>query len=170
MQAATKTGSGIIKERHWHTQALVDVFIGMGTGEQLTWEQLGQRAGISAQSAKSRYESAKKIALREHHVVIDIAVRGVSIRRVAQQDVPGVADKGITRMRNTARSVRRTIVQGVTDFDALPSDVKSTLHMQSAVAGTVLLVTERSSKRTLKEHAETTNGELKLGRTLELLK
>lgn len=41
--------------------------------------------------------------------------------------------------------------------------------MQSAIAGTVLLATERSSKNTLKA-AATANGELKLGRTLELLK
>lgn len=161
--------SKFIKERHWHTQALVDVFVALNENEPITKDELAKRAGIDVKSARAHYESARKIALREHHVVIDVCVRGESVVRRPQSEVPIVADKGLTRMRNTARAVRRVITSGVTDFDSLPNEVKSTLHMQSAIAGTVLLATERSSKNTLKA-AATTNGELKLGRTLELLK
>lgn len=158
-----------IKERHWHTQALVDAMVAMNTNEPITRDDLAKKAGIDRRSLDGRYESAKKIALREHHVIVDIHVRGETLVRRPQEDVTIPADKGLTAARNKARSVKRLISSGVTDFDALPNEVKSTVHMQSAIAGTMLLATERSTKRTLKA-AAAANGELKLGRTLELLK
>jgi hypothetical protein len=73
-------------------------------------------------------------------------------------------------MRSAARKGVKLITRGVTDFEKLPAETRSTLYMERAVFGTVMLATDKSSRRVLKEHAETTNGELKIGRTLELLK
>lgn len=118
---------------------------------------------------KKRLQSAKKIALVEHHVVID-SVRGVGVARLSQEHVTAPVAKARGRMRSAARTGIRLIKNGVTDFEKLSGDVKSTLYMERAVFGTVVLATDRTSRRILKEHAETTNGELKIGRTLELLK
>lgn len=157
------------RERHWQTQALVDVFAALKENEIVPNGELAKRCKIDEVSVRKRIQSAKKIALREHHVVIDV-VRGVGVCRLSQDLIPAPVGKAVGRMRSAARTGSRLIKHGVTDFEKLPKDVKSTLYMQQAIVGTVLLATDRTSKRVLKEHAETTNGELKIGRTLELLK
>jgi hypothetical protein len=157
------------RERHWQTQALVDVFVTLKENEVIPYGELAKRCKIDEQQVRGRLQSAKKIALREHHVVIDV-VRGAGVCRLSQDLVSAPVGKSIARMRSAARTGHRLIKHGVTDFEKLPKDTKTTLYMQQAIVGTVLLATDRSSKRILKEHAETTNGELKIGRTLELLK
>jgi hypothetical protein len=157
------------RERHWQTQALVDVFATLKENEVVPYGDLAKRCNIDESSVMKRLQAAKKIVLREHHVVVD-AVRGVGMCRLSQDLISAPVGKSIARMRSAARTGSRLIKHGVTDFEKLPKETKTTLYMQQAIVGTVLLATDRSSKRILKEHAETTNGELKIGRTLELLK
>lgn len=157
------------RERHWQTQALVDAFVGLKENEVTPYEALAKLCKIDVAAVRKRLQSAKKIALVEHKVIID-TVRGVGVARLAQEHVTAPVAKARGRMRSAARTGTRLIKNGVTDFEKLSSDTKSTLYMERAIFGTVLLATDRSSRRILKEHAETTNGELRIGRTLELLK
>lgn len=157
------------RERHWQTQALVDVFAALKENEVVPYAELAKRCNIDELSVRNRVQSAKRIVLRDHHVVVDV-VRGVGVGRLTQNDVPAPVGRAIGRMRSAARTASRTIKYGVTDFDKLTQETKSTLYMQQAIAGTVLLATDRTSRRMLKEHAEATNSEIKIGRTLEMLK
>lgn len=157
------------RERHWQTQALVDVFVALNDNEVVPYDELAKRCNIEEEQVRKRVQSAKKIALREHHVVVDVK-RGEGVCRLSQDLVTAPVGRAIGRMRSAARTGNRLIKHGVTDFQKLPQETKTTLYMQQAIVGTVLLATDKSSKRILKEHAETTNGELKIGRTLELLK
>lgn len=157
------------RDRHWQTQALVDVFAALKEGEVVPYAELAKRCNVDEASVHGRVQSAKKIALRDHHVVIDV-VRGVGVARLAQTDITAPVGKAITRMRSAARTGHRLIRHGITDFEKLPPDTKSTVYMQQAVVGTVMLVTGQSSRRLLKEHADATNSEIKIGRTLEMLK
>lgn len=156
-------------ERHWQTQALVDVFVSLKENEVVPYAELAKRCKIDEKSVRKRIQSAKKIALREHRVIVDV-VRGAGVARLSQNDVTAPVGRAVGRMRSAARTGLRLIKNGITDFDKLPSDTKTTVYMQQAVVGTVLLVTDRSSRRQLKEHAEATNSEIKIGRTLEMLK
>jgi hypothetical protein len=157
------------RERHWQTQALVDAFVALKENEIVPYGELAKRCKIDEASVHKRVQSAKKIARDEHHVVVDV-VRGVGVTRLSQDLVTAPVGRAIGRMRSSARTAHKLIKNGVTDFAKLTNEVKSTLYMQQAIAGTVLLATDRSSRRVLKEHAETTNGALNIGRTLELLK
>lgn len=157
------------RERHWQTQALVDAFVTLKENEVVPYAELAKRCKIDEKSVTKRIQSAKKIALREHHVIIDV-VRGVGVARLTQNDVTAPVGRSISRMRSAARTGHRLIRNGITDFDKLSTETKSTVFMQQAVVGTVLLVTDRSSRRMLKEHADETNSEIKIGRTLEMLK
>lgn len=156
-------------ERHWQTQALVDVFVGLKENEVTTYDALAKKCKIDVAAVKKRLTSARNIVLAEHHVVID-TVRGVGVARLAQENVTAPVARQRTRMRSAARRGVKLITNGVTDFEKLPNDTRTTLYTERAVFGTVMLVTAPSSRRLLKEHAETTNSELKIGRTLELLK
>ena len=157
------------RDRHWTTSALVDVFAALEEGVTVPYAELAKRCNIDEESVRRRVQSAKKIALRDHHVVIDV-VRNVGVARLAQNDVTAPVGRAIGRMRSAARTGHRLIQHGVTDFEKLPPDTKSEIFMQRAVVGTVLLVTDRASRRMLKEHASETNSEIKIGRTLEMLR
>lgn len=157
------------RDRHWQTQALVDVFIGLKENEVVAYVELAKRCKIDESAVKKRLQSAKKIARDEHHVVID-AVRGVGVARLSQENVTAPVARARGRMRSAARTGMKLIRNGITDFEKLPQETKTTLYMERAIFGTVMLATDKSSRRMLKEHAETTNGDLKIGRTLELLK
>lgn len=156
-------------ERHWQTQALVDMFVALKENEVMPYADLAKRCKIDEPSVRKRIQSAKKIALREHGVVIDV-VRGAGVCRLSQDLVTAPVGRAVGRMRSAARTGHRLIKHGITDFSRLPADTKSTVFMQQAIVGTVLLATDRSSKRILKDHADATNSEIKIGRTLELLK
>ena len=166
---ALKNKETFSRERHWQTQSLVDVFVALNENEVITYADLAKRCSIDEKSVRMRVQSAKKIARDQHHVVIDVK-RKVGVTRLSQDLVTAPVGRAIGRMRSSARTAHKLIKNGVTDFEKLSKDVKTTLYMQQAVVGTVLLATDRSSRRILSEHAETTNGELKIGRTLELLK
>lgn len=157
------------RERHWQTQALVDVFVGLKENEVVPYADLATKCKIDESAVRKRVQSAKKIARDQHHVVIDV-VRGVGVARLSQNDITAPVARARGRMRSAARTGMKLIKNGVTDFEKLPQETKTTLYMERAIFGTVMLATDRSSRRMLKEHAETTNGELKIGRTLELLK
>lgn len=157
------------RERHWQTQALIDVFVSLRENEVVPYADLAKRCKFDEASVRRRIQSAKRATRDEHHVVIDV-VRGVGVCRLSQDLITAPVGKAIGRMRSSARTAHKLIKNGITDFDKLPKDKKSEVFMQQAIAGAVLVATSASSKRVLKEHAEVTNSELKLGRTLELLK
>lgn len=157
------------RERHWQTQALVDVFVTLKENEVTPYDALAKKCKIDVASVKKRLTSARNIALAEHHVLVD-TVRGVGVARLAQENVTAPVQRQRARMRSAARKGVKLITRGVTDFEKLPNETRSTLYMERAIFGTVMLATDQSSRRVLKEHAETTNSELKIGRTLELLK
>lgn len=157
------------RERHWQTQALVDVFVGIKENEVVPYAELAARCKIDERSVRCRLQSAKKIVLREHHVVIDV-VRGVGVARLSQKDVTAPVGRAIGRMRSAARTGHRLLKNGITDFEKLPRETRSTVFMHQAVVGAVMLATDRSSRRMLKSHAEITNSEINIGRTLEMLK
>lgn len=157
------------KERHWQTQALVDVFVGLKENEVVPYVDLAKKCKIDVESVKKRLESAKKIALHDHRAIID-TVRGVGVVRLGQENVTAPVARQRNRMRSAARRSTKLIQRGVTDFEKLPKETRTTLYMEQAVAGTVMLATSQVGRRAIAEHAAATNSELKIGRTLELLK
>lgn len=157
------------RERHWQTQALVDAFVALKENEVVPYKDLAVLCKIDEKSVRNRVQSAKKIARNQHNVAIEV-VRGVGVTRLSQDLVTAPVAKAITRARSAFRTGHQLIRRCITDFASLPAETKSTVYMQQAVIGAGLLVTDRSSKRILKEHAETSNGVINVGRTLELLK
>ena len=103
------------RERHWQTQALIDVFVTLKENEVVPFNDLAQRCKIDVTSVKKRLQSAKKIARDEHHVVID-AVRGVGVARLSQENVTAPVARARGRMRSAARTGMKLIKNGITDF------------------------------------------------------
>lgn len=156
-------------ERHWQTQSLVKVLIALKENEVVSYDELSRLSDVPREDIRTRrLQSAKKIAERDHHVLID-TVNGVGVRRLPQDQVAVPVSKRRTRIRGAARRIVNTIRDGITDFEKLPGDVKTMAYANRAVAGAVLLATSPRSEKVLKEHAAA-NGEINVGRTLEMLK
>ena len=117
------------RERHWQTQALVDAFVALKENEVVPYADLAKRCKIDEAAVQKRLQAAKKIALREHHVIVDV-VRGVGVCRLTQDLVTAPVSKAIGRMRSSARTATRLIKHGVTDFAALPKEKRSEVFMQ----------------------------------------
>lgn len=159
-----------IPDRHQHTQALVAALIALPSADVVTFDELSRLSGVPVDDIRTRrLQRAKKIAERDHHVLID-TVSGVGVRRLSQDEIGVPIAKRRTRIRGAARRIVNSIRDGITDFDKLPAEVKTTAYASRAVAGAVLLATSPRSEKLLKGQVETANGELKIGRTLELLK
>lgn len=158
-----------IHERHWQTQALIDAFVTLAENQAATYEQLAAMCKVDVAAVKRRLQGAKKVALSDHHVIIE-TIRKVGVVRLAQAKVTVPVERHRGRMRSAARRGIKLIEKGVTDWNALDRHTKSTLFMERAVFGATVLVTDQRSRRVLKEHAETTNAELNIGRTLELVR
>jgi hypothetical protein len=162
--------SKVTNDRHWQTQDLVAVLIAIPVNEVVKYDELSRLSGVPALDIRARrLQRAKKIAERDHHVLID-TLTGVGVRRLPQEEVGVPIAKRRTRIRGAARRIVASIRDGITDFDKLPGDVKTTAYASRAVAGAVLLATSSRSAELLKGQVETANGELNIGRTLELLK
>jgi hypothetical protein len=155
-------------ERHWQTQALVDALSAIASEASVPYEELSRMSGVPVEDIRERrLQSAKKIVERDHHILID-TIRGFGVRRLTQEDIAVPLTKRRTRMRGAARRNINSIRDGITDFEKLPVDVRSAAYTHRAVAGAVLQATSYRSEKLLKQH--TSNGELNIGRTLELLK
>lgn len=158
-----------VRERHWQTQSLVDVFAGLKENEVVPYADLARLCKIDEPAVRKRLQSAKKIVLRDHSIIIE-TVKSIGVCRITQELVTAPVGKAMGRMRSAAKTAHGLIRHGITDFDKLTRETKSTVYMQQAIVGAVMLTTSHSSRRMLKEHADTTNGEIKIGRTLELLR
>lgn len=164
----TPTGF-VLRERHWQTQALIDVFVELKENEVAPYALLAEKCKIDVAAIKKRMQSARTIALSEHHIIIDV-IRNVGVVRLNQENVTAPVARQRLRMRSAAKKGIELIRDGVTDFAKLTPETRSRLFMEKAVLGTAILASEKSSRKTLEDHATTSNEELKLGRTLELLK
>lgn len=156
-------------ERHWETQTLIDAFLGLKENTPTTYQELADICKISIAAVKKRMHSARNIALSAHNLVID-SVHGVGITRLSQDLVTAPVAKQRGKMRSAARRGIKLITKGVTDFAALPAATQSTLYVERALLGTVAYLTTPSSRKVLESHTSTTNAQLSIGRTLELLK
>lgn len=158
-----------IKQQHWQTQRLVEVLAALAIGDTVSYGKLAERCDIPVKTVKNRLQSAKAITLRDHHVIIE-TVRGEGIVRIGQQDVTAPVARQRNKARRAAGKGQDLISDGVTDWNALPNETKVQLHTESAVLGTIRLVTDHTTRRRLTESVRVVNGEQSLGRTLDLLR
>ena len=159
----------LIIERHWETQALIDLFASMAENEKISYSDLAARCNTDVKSIKKRMNSARDAVLTDHHVII-YTLRGWGVERIPQQNVTVPVSKQRQRARNASRKGIKYIKEGVHDWDALPKDTRTQLFVEQAVLGATVLFTTEKSRKKLKDHVETTNAKLDIGRTLELLK
>lgn len=157
-----------IKTTHWQTQRLVEVLSDLKVGEPITYQDLAKACETTEQGIRQRLASARSIALRDHHVIIE-TVRGVGVIRLGQEDVARPVARKRDRIRSAARGGRKLIASGVTDWEKLPAGVKTQLLTDSAVLGAIIQATDHNTRKKLVQQVEA-NGELNIGRTLELMK
>lgn len=154
---------------HRQTRALVLALTTLKDGETISFEDLAILASVPVDDIrKRRLWSAKKIIERDHHILIE-TISGIGVRRLHQDAVVIPIEKRRVRVRGAAIRIVNTIRDGITNFDDLPKDVKTTVWATRAVAGAVLLVSSPRSERKLKKCTEIENGGIRVGRTFELL-
>lgn len=162
--------SNLTFERHWQTQALVTALLTLRDGDRMSFADLAQLAGVPIDDVrKRRLYRAKLILQRDHHVLID-TISGFGVVRLPQERVTVPVEKRQIRIRGAAHRIVNTVRDGITDFNRLPTEIKTAAWTSRAVAGAVLLATSKRANRTLRGQVEASNGQLKIGRTLELLR
>ncbi len=156
-------------ERHWQTQALVDVFAELPEGTVTTYQELSKLCEMSVSAVKKRMTNARNMVLEEHNVIIETE-RGKGVIRLPQTQIAHPVSKARLRMRNAAKKGAKLISFGITDFKALPTDTQTVVRMESAIFGTIKMMTNPKGRRLLQAAAAAANEDLKIGRTLDLLK
>lgn len=153
---------------HWETTRLIEVLSEMKTGETVPYADLAKRCDMSEVAVKRRLQAARPIVLRDHHVIV-ITVRKVGVQRLAQDLVTIPVEKQRNKIRSSARRSKQLIADGVTDWDKLDSNTRTKLFVESAVTGVVMQATDHHSRKKIAAQV-VANGQLNVGRTLELLK
>lgn len=89
------------------TSAIVTALAALRMGEQMTFAELAGKVGFRVNASTSAYQSAKKVAERDHGVYIG-TIRGVGFFRGTGDDMADSLDPLAARIRKTAkRSVAR---------------------------------------------------------------
>lgn len=158
-----------IRERHHETQRLADVLATLPENSPIDYASLAQLSNLSVVGVKRRYQTARRIALHDRHVLIE-TVRGIGVVRIPQDGVNAPVTRHLNRARSAAKRGKNTIKHGITDFEKLPRDVKTQTFVQQAQLGALMLFTSKRARKRLGGAVETANGKLDVGRSLEVMK
>lgn len=93
----------IISEQSRETRALIAAFVAMSLGQEYTFDQISEIVGFRVNSSLPAYHSARRIAARDHNVVID-GIRGVGFRRLPADQI--VTGRGNRHMRSILRRAK----------------------------------------------------------------
>lgn len=154
--------------RHWQTQRLVDVFAALAIGERLSWVDAASKCGVEVDALRKRLQSARRVALHEHAVII-VSIPGVGFERLPQDAADLPATKYLAGARSKARRARDVIRKGVTDWERIERTKKNELFAIEAQASVVAQVTSSTTRARLAAASETANARLDFGRTMEVL-
>lgn len=85
------------------TRRLVALFVEMSIDQTLSFEQAAQLAGFPVTSTLPAYHSARRMALRDHQIIIE-GVRGIGFKRL---DGSGMVKRGGRLLHAIKRRCRR---------------------------------------------------------------
>jgi len=106
-------------EQSNETKILVDMFAKMSVGATMSFPDASKTVGFTVKSTLAAYQQAKRIAQRDHNVVID-AVRGFGFMRIDGEGMVARAPRFLKRVRKGAR--REAHVQEIAISQNLPRD------------------------------------------------
>lgn len=85
------------------TQRLVELFVSMSINSQMSFADASKALGFRVASSMPAYQSAKKIAERDHRVVVD-GIRGYGFTRI---DGTGMVDRAPRFFKKVRKGARR---------------------------------------------------------------
>lgn len=92
-----------IFQKSKETDKLVSVFRELSIGQTISFDDCSKVVGFEVTSILPAYHSARRIALRDHGIVIE-GVRGVGFTRLNGE---GMVDRGYSKFRSLRRMARR---------------------------------------------------------------
>jgi hypothetical protein len=129
------------------TEQLLNLFMQMPLGSTLSFDDASKAVGFEVRSTLSAYQSAKKLAERDHNIVID-SVRGHGFQRIDGEGMVQRAPRFFKKVRKGAR--REAHVQGIAITQNLPRDamLKATEnHSRLRILETTASMPKASSNR-----------------------
>lgn len=119
------------------TRSLVAVFARLSIGETLSFGELSRKLGFEVGSASPAYQSARRIAHREHQVVT-ASVRGVGIKRLSGPDiVEGRSEQHFAAIRRRTRRLHDEL--GTAMLHNLPAATMAAAMEKQGRAGVILM-------------------------------
>lgn len=85
------------------TRALVELFVSMSIGQTISFSDASKTVGFTVRSTLPAYQSAKKVAERDHRVVVD-GVRCFGFKRI---DGAGMVDRAPRFFQKVRKGARR---------------------------------------------------------------
>lgn len=101
------------------TKLLVDLFVKMSVGASMSFGDASRAVGFVVKSTLPAYQTAKRIAQRDHNVVVD-AVRGFGFMRIDGNGMVARAPRFFRKVRKGAR--REAHVQEIAISQNLPRE------------------------------------------------
>lgn len=119
-----------IAEMSKETKALIDLFKHMAIDDVMTWDEAGKIVGFPVRSSLAAYTSARRIATRDHGLVID-GIFGIGFKKIDGEAI--VSARGPKHLKSIKRRAQRgamemeaAIGQNLDDKTALDASEKLT--------------------------------------------
>ncbi len=134
-------------------------------GELVTYQELSDLIERDVQTiARGALNTARGMCEREHRIVFDVVVNE-GIKRLANNQIPSVADKRLTHIRKTAKRTLRTMA--CVNYAELPKDQQPTYNARLGILG---VLAEAAKPKAITAIESQSANELPVGRVLEILK
>lgn len=101
------------------TKLLVDLFVKMPIGASMSFSDASSAVGFTVKSTLPAYQTAKRVAERDHSVVVD-GIRGFGFMRINGSGMVSRAPRFFKKVRRGAR--REAHVQEIAIAQNLPRD------------------------------------------------
>lgn len=93
----------LICETSYQTKKIVELFLRLSFDKIMSFQEATKNVGFAVTSTLSAYQSARRIARRDHKVIID-GVRNFGFKRLTgEETAKGRGDKHLKSMRNKSR-------------------------------------------------------------------
>jgi len=134
-------------------------------GQLITYMEIHEVSKVDVQKVPSVLNTARR-NMQNIHKVVFATVRGIGIKRLENDEIPGEGFASIKRTRNIARKGVKTL--SCADPSTLPADLKVRLITNSTILG---FIAQSGSKKTLnlvEQNARVSNEEMKIGNVADL--
>lgn len=159
------TGRRTIAEISIEARALVDMLIDVKPGDEITYDEMTKAIGRDVRTvARGAMQTARRVAERQYRMVFS-PIFGVGLRRLLNDDIPGVADSKIAHIRRTATRAARTLA--CVDFDRLPNEKRIEHNAKLSILGAITLSSSQQAQTLVSQKSQA--GPLPVGRVLELI-